>query len=213
MTRGRQGQESRKTKPSGLCLGTGSANRPRPYPAMLTSTATSGPGDTYHVLDADSSQSLAIHEATSGSNLVIQGPPGTGKSQTICNIIADAVGRGKRVLFVAEKMAALEVVKHRLDNIGLGQVCLELHSHKTNKREILADLARITECCGPGRKRRQPRPVRTGPSSQRTQRLCRRPQHPRRPKRRHPLRRLRGTVGAGWQRHTQSNRLDEDNRN
>ena len=108
-----------------------------------------GPGDTYHVLDADSSQSLAIHEATSGSNLVIQGPPGTGKSQTICNIIADAVGRGKRVLFVAEKMAALEVVKHRLDNIGLGQVCLELHSHKTNKREILAELARILNAADP----------------------------------------------------------------
>ena len=107
-----------------------------------------GPGDTYHVLDADSSQSLAIHEATSGSSLVIQGPPGTGKSQTICNIIADAVGRGKRVLFVAEKMAALEVVKHRLDNIGLGQVCLELHSHKTNKREILTELARILNSGG-----------------------------------------------------------------
>ena len=107
------------------------------------------PGDTYHVLDADSSQSLAIHEATSGGNLVIQGPPGTGKSQTICNIIADAVGQGKRVLFVAEKMAALEVVKRRLDNIGLGQICLELHSHKTNKREILADLARILNAVDP----------------------------------------------------------------
>ena len=100
------------------------------------------PRDTYHVLDADSSQSLAIHEAASGGNLVIQGPPGTGKSQTIANIIADAVGRGKLVLFVAEKMAALEVVKRRLDNIGLGQACLELHSHKTNKREILVDLGR-----------------------------------------------------------------------
>ena len=107
------------------------------------------PHDTYHVLDADSSQSLAIHEAASGGNLVIQGPPGTGKSQTIANIIADAVGRGKLVLFVAEKMAALEVVKRRLDNIGLGQACLELHSHKTNKREILVDLARTLNAADP----------------------------------------------------------------
>ena len=100
------------------------------------------PRDIYHVVDADSSQSLAIHDANSGRNLVIQGPPGTGKSQTITNIIAEAIARGKRVLFVAEKMAALEVVKRRLDNIGLGQACLELHSHKTNRREILNDLDR-----------------------------------------------------------------------
>ena len=101
------------------------------------------PGDTYHVVDADSSQSLAIRDAAGGRNLVIQGPPGTGKSQTITNIIAEAVARGKRVLFVSEKMAALEVVKRRLDNVGLGQACLELHSHKTNKREILDELNRI----------------------------------------------------------------------
>ena len=104
------------------------------------------PQDTYHVLDADSSQSLAIHDALGsgpgGRNLVIQGPPGTGKSQTITNVIAEAVARGKRVLFVAEKMAALEVVKHRLDIIGLGDTCLELHSHKTNKRETLDSLGR-----------------------------------------------------------------------
>ena len=100
------------------------------------------PNNTYHVLDADSSQSLAIHEANSGRNLVIQGPPGTGKSQTIANIIAEGIASGKRVLFVAEKMAALEVVKRRLDNIGLGQACLELHSHKTNKRAILNELDR-----------------------------------------------------------------------
>ena len=100
------------------------------------------PQDTYHVLDADSSQSLAIYDATGGRNLVIQGPPGTGKSQTITNIIAGAVGRGQRVLFVSEKMAALEVVKRRLDNIGLGGACLELHSHKTNKRQTLDELNR-----------------------------------------------------------------------
>ena len=100
------------------------------------------PQDTYHVLDADSSQSLAIHDAVHGLNLVIQGPPGTGKSQTITNIIAEAIARAMRVLFVAEKMAALEVVKRRMDNVGLGDACLELHSHKTNKRETLTDLAR-----------------------------------------------------------------------
>ena len=105
------------------------------------------PQDTYHVLDADSSQSLAIYDATRGGgrNLVIQGPPGTGKSQTITNIIAEAIGRGKRVLFVSEKMAALEVVKRRLDSIGLGQACLELHSNKTNKRQTLDELNRTLE--------------------------------------------------------------------
>ena len=100
------------------------------------------PGDVFHVLDADSSQVLAIHDAGRGRNMVIQGPPGTGKSQTIANIIAEAVAQGKRTLFVAEKMAALEVVKRRLDNIGLGNACLELHSHKTNKRETLNELRR-----------------------------------------------------------------------
>ena len=106
------------------------------------------PGDTYHVLDADSSQSLAIHDATGGRNLVIQGLPGTGKSQTITNIIAEAVGHGQQVLFVSEKMAALEVVKRRLDSIGLGDACLELHSHKTNKRQTLDELKRILELQG-----------------------------------------------------------------
>ncbi len=103
------------------------------------------PRDTYHVLDADSSQSLAIYDANDRRSLVIQGPPGTGKSQTITNIIAAAVGRGQRALFVSEKMAALEVVKRRLDSIGLGDPCLELHSHKTNKRQTLDELKRILE--------------------------------------------------------------------
>ena len=91
------------------------------------------PAETHHVVDADSSQALAIHDVSQGRNLVIQGPPGTGKSQTITNLIADAIAKGKRVLFVAEKMAALEVVKRNLDKVGLGDACLELHSHKMNK--------------------------------------------------------------------------------
>jgi len=97
------------------------------------------------VVDADSTQSLAILDVAAGRNLVVQGPPGTGKSQTITNVIAQAIGDGKRVLFVAEKMAALEVVKRRLDQIGLGDACLELHSHRTTKRSLLHELQRTLE--------------------------------------------------------------------
>lgn len=100
------------------------------------------PEDVRQVVDADSSQTLALLDVQGGHHLVIQGPPGTGKSQTITNVIAEAVGAGKSVLFVAEKMAALEVVKRRLDGVHLGDACLELHSHKTNKKEILAELQR-----------------------------------------------------------------------
>jgi very-short-patch-repair endonuclease/flagellar biosynthesis GTPase FlhF len=94
-----------------------------------------------HIMDADSSQIIAILDANQGRNMVIQGPPGTGKSQTITNLIAEAIAAGKKVLFVSEKMAALEVVKRRLDAVGLGVACLELHSHKTNKKSLLNDLA------------------------------------------------------------------------
>ena len=72
------------------------------------------------VVDADSSQTLAVLDALNGRNLVIQGPPGTGKSQTITNLIGEALARDLKVLFVAEKMAALEVVKRRLDTVHLG---------------------------------------------------------------------------------------------
>ena len=99
----------------------------------------------FQVVDADSSQLLAMLAVNEGKNLVIQGPPGTGKSQTITNIIANAIGQGKKVLFVAEKMAALEVVKRRLDNISLGEACLELHSHKANKKELHQELRRVLE--------------------------------------------------------------------
>jgi hypothetical protein len=97
---------------------------------------------TLHVLDADSSQSIVIEEARRGRNLVVQGPPGTGKSQTIANIIAAAVDAGQKVLFVSEKMAALDVVKRRLDAVGIGDTCLELHSKKANKRAVLQELNR-----------------------------------------------------------------------
>ena len=90
--------------------------------------------------DADSSQHSALIDAIEGKNLVIEGPPGTGKSQTITNLIAAAMAQGKRVLFVAEKLAALEVVRRRLDAAGLGDFCLELHSHKTQRRKLLEDV-------------------------------------------------------------------------
>jgi hypothetical protein len=78
------------------------------------------------VLDADSTQSLALLDIAAGTNMVIQGPPGTGKSQTIVNIVAHAVAVGKKVLFVSEKKAALDVVKQRLERVGLGDACLVL---------------------------------------------------------------------------------------
>ena len=93
-----------------------------------------------HVVDADSTQSLAINDVLRGLNMVIQGPPGTGKSQTIVNLIAGALAAGQKVLFVAEKKAALEVVKSRLDRIGLGAACLELHSNKIKKKEVIGEL-------------------------------------------------------------------------
>lgn len=107
------------------------------------------PSDMMHIVDSDSSQSLAVHEVRKGRNLVIQGPPGTGKSQTIANIIASAIADGKTVLFVAEKMAALEVVKRRLDNAGVGDACLEVHSNKANKRAVLEELRRTWELGAP----------------------------------------------------------------
>lgn len=103
------------------------------------------PKENYQVVDADSSQTLAILDILSGRNLVIQGPPGTGKSQTITNIIAECVARGKKILFVSEKLAALEVVKRRLANVGLGDVCLEIHSQKANKKALLSELQKTLE--------------------------------------------------------------------
>lgn len=105
--------------------------------------------DLRHVMDADSSQTEAIEEVKAARHLVIQGPPGTGKSQTIVNLIAAAVAEGRRVLFVAEKLAALEVVHRRLDEIGLGGLCLELHSRKANKRQVLEALDRTLSLGSP----------------------------------------------------------------
>lgn len=92
------------------------------------------------IQDADASQHSAIIDVVRGSNLVIQGPPGTGKSQTITNIIANALAKGKKVLFLSEKLAALEVVKRRLEVAGLGEFCLELHSDKASPKTIIENL-------------------------------------------------------------------------
>ena len=94
------------------------------------------------VLDADSSQSTAILEALTGRNLVIEGPPGTGKSQTITNLIATLLYSGKTVLFASEKLAALKVVKNKLDSLGLGDFCLELHSDQADKQKLRQSLAK-----------------------------------------------------------------------
>jgi very-short-patch-repair endonuclease len=95
------------------------------------------------VLDADSSQQQAIELAKAGGSFVLQGPPGTGKSQTIVNIIAELLGLGKTVLFVSEKVAALDVVHRRLTEVGLSDSCLALHSHKADKREVIQELGRV----------------------------------------------------------------------
>ena len=98
------------------------------------------PADLAVPVAADSSQLAAVWAANSGNSFVLHGPPGTGKSQTITNMIANALHHGKTVLFVAEKMAALEVVQKRLAKIGLDPFCLELHSNKAQKRSVLRQL-------------------------------------------------------------------------
>lgn len=98
------------------------------------------PTDVHQVLDADSSQQEAIEAAKRGLSFVLQGPPGTGKSQTIANLIAESIMAGKRVLFVSQKMAALEVVQNRLRSRGLAEFCLEVHSHRMDKRKVIRDL-------------------------------------------------------------------------
>ncbi|MBR3627824.1 MAG: DUF4011 domain-containing protein [Elusimicrobia bacterium] len=103
------------------------------------------PHSTYQILDADSSQQQAIQVVKAGNDLVIEGPPGTGKSQTIANMIAELLAQNKKVLFVSQKIAALEVVKNRLAANGLAPFCLELHSNKTNRKNVLAELAKTLD--------------------------------------------------------------------
>ena len=99
------------------------------------------PAEILMPLPCDSTQYAAVAESAKGTTFVLHGPPGTGKSQTISNMIANALASGKRVLFVAEKQAALQVVKKRLSEIGIGDFCLELHSGKTtDKTEIIRNI-------------------------------------------------------------------------
>ncbi len=101
---------------------------------------TAQPADIATPISVDSSQLEAVIESGQGKSFILYGPPGTGKSQTITNIIANALYQGKRVLFVAEKMAALQVVQKRLAKIGLDPFCLELHSNKVTKSHFLEQL-------------------------------------------------------------------------
>ena len=103
------------------------------------------PEDMAVPLSVDSSQMVAVATAAKGQSFVLHGPPGTGKSQTITNMIANALYQGKSVLFVAEKMAALSVVQNRLAKIGLDPFCLELHSNKSNKTAVLGQLEKTLE--------------------------------------------------------------------
>ena len=101
------------------------------------------PVDMFQIVDADSSQQEAILLAKMGVSFVMQGPPGTGKSQTITNIIAQCLADGKKVLFVSEKMAALDVVYRRLTTAELNDFCLVLHSYKANKKAVLEQLRTV----------------------------------------------------------------------
>jgi very-short-patch-repair endonuclease len=113
-------------------------------PAQLDERPAS---DDYLVLDADSTQHRAIVLVGQGQNGVIQGPPGTGKSQTIANLIAQSVAEGRRVLFVAEKRAALDAVIKRLShpNVGLGHLVLDLHGASVSRKEVMARLAQTLD--------------------------------------------------------------------
>ena len=98
------------------------------------------PDEWHEVVDSDSSQEEAILLSKLGVSFVMQGPPGTGKSQTITNIIAEALADGKKVLFVSEKAAALEVVLKRLTEVQLDDFCLSLHNYKANKKDIITSI-------------------------------------------------------------------------
>jgi hypothetical protein len=124
----------------GALVGGRMLSEPPPFPDDADVDAEIKVEKLDHIMDVDGSQALAAEAVRRGGHTVIQGPPGTGKSQTILNIIAQAVLDGRSVLFVAEKLAALEVVQRRLGTAGLGAACLELHSEKQSKRAVLDEL-------------------------------------------------------------------------
>jgi len=118
------------------------------YPRESDLDAMISPAELFTPLPADSSQIAAVVASARGCNFVLDGPPGTGKSQTIANMIAHNLSIGRRVLFVAEKMAALDVVHRRLAEKGIAEFCLEVHSNKTSKTEILQQLDRAWSARG-----------------------------------------------------------------
>lgn len=120
------------------------------FPDLETLDDQYSPSVTFCPLPADSSQLRAIYAAAEGRSFVLQGPPGTGKSQTITNLIAHCLTVGKRVLFVAQKRAALDVVHKRLANVGIGPFCLELHSNKTTKESFRTQLRDALNVAGTG---------------------------------------------------------------
>ncbi len=113
--------------------------------ATVGTNASAWAGSLLAPLDADAGQLHAVAAAGAGASFVLQGAPGTGKSQTIANLIVHLMGQGKSVLFVSDKVAALEVVRQRLAAVGLGDMCLELHSHKAKRADVLAQLGRVLE--------------------------------------------------------------------
>ncbi|WP_222184067.1 DUF3320 domain-containing protein [Geminicoccus harenae] len=110
------------------------------FPCHSDIDRTVHPAELFAPLMADSSQLAAVLAAAAGKDFVLFGPPGTGKSQTITNLIAHCLAQGKKILFVSQKTAALEVVQRRLDSLGLGDFCLEIHSSKAQKSAVLAQL-------------------------------------------------------------------------
>jgi very-short-patch-repair endonuclease len=118
------------------------------FPDTRTLDRDVSPAHTFCPLPADSSQLSAVVAGARGKDFVLIGPPGTGKSQTISNLIAQCLAEGKRVLFVSEKIAALDVVYRRLREVGLGEFCLELHSNKAKKLDVLAQLQNSWEARG-----------------------------------------------------------------
>ena len=112
----------------------------KPYPLSNELDKKTNPEKTYQILDADSSQQEAIEAVKAGNDIIIQGPPGTGKSQTITNLIGELIGNKKTVLFVCEKMPALNVVYSRLKQEGLSAKCLELHSDKKNRKYFIEQI-------------------------------------------------------------------------
>lgn len=120
----------------------GTMPRAEIVPGLEDLDSSVSPTEVFPILDADSSQLEVLVRARAGQNIIVYGPPGTGKSQTIVNLIGQCLRDNKKILFVSEKMAALEVVYRRLREKGLHFACLELHSHKTNKSRVVEELER-----------------------------------------------------------------------